>query len=75
MMFDPAIVELLEDESDRDRFDKILMHCELRYPGTYFGGLDDLKICWIEQGRMFKISEYDGSETIEFNDDSSWIVA
>jgi len=43
-----------------------------KYPDAYQGGIHDIELCWIEQGTMFYISEYDGSESIRTNRDKYW---
>jgi hypothetical protein len=41
----------------------------------YFGGADDLEIEWVDVGREFRITEYDGSESIEYKDEVKWRAA
>jgi hypothetical protein len=45
--------------------------------GIYLGsGFDNLIVDWIPQGTRFKIIEYDGSESIQVEDDiETWYVA
>ena len=45
------------------------------YPDFYPGGADDLKVMWIEQGTPFRITEYDGSESIEIFNSDHYFVA
>ena len=71
LIFDPSIVQWLEAEEH----EKILGYLTLKYPGTYLGGLDDLRIAWIPEGTEFQIDEYDGSESILFKNKVSWIKA
>jgi hypothetical protein len=71
LLFDPSIVLWLESEE----MDKIENYLILKYPGEYFGRLEDLVIKWIPQGALFKIDEYDGSESISYRDMEDWIVA
>lgn len=40
----------------------------------YPGGASGLNIKWLDQGQAFRISEYDGKETIEYAD-GEWITA
>jgi len=42
--------------------------------GEYGGGLRDCKIVWLDKGIRFKITEYDGSENIEFAE-QDWNIA
>jgi hypothetical protein len=41
----------------------------------YAGGAGDVKIVWIPVGTEFQITEYDGSESIEYKDDIAWMKA
>lgn len=45
------------------------------YPDAYNGGAADLEINWIAQGSLFRITEYDGAESLEVRDDMDWFVA
>lgn len=45
------------------------------YPHFYNGGADDLKVMWIEQGTPFRITEYDGSESIKIFNSDHYFVA
>lgn len=48
---------------------------EKNWPGQYTGGLEDARVCWVEEGTRFRITEYDGWESIEFEDSDFWRVA
>lgn len=41
----------------------------------YSGGAADVRIVWIDLGTHFRISEYDGSESLKTRDGESWLVA
>ena len=71
LLYDPSIVLWLESEEP----DKIQNYLTLKYPGEYFGGLQDLSVQWIDQGAEFRITEYDGAESIEFKDKQEWLIA
>ena len=70
-IFDPHLIYLVETRKE----DEILEYCETKWPDEYSGGVEDLKVFWVEEGRKFQIMEYDGSETIEFEDEVNWITA
>ena len=73
ILFDPFIVKMVEDNTS---YETIMLYCEEKYPGGYFGGASDLEIEWVDIGRDFRIDEYDGNETITFRDnDGDWITA
>jgi len=71
LIFSPAIVNLVIEE----KFDELETYMELKYPEIYKGGMRDLEIEWLPVGTEFKISEYDGAESIELKDDTGWLVA
>ena len=71
ILFDPAIVKFVEKE----KFDELATYVELKYPDIFKGGMQDLKVEWIPEGALFKVNEYDGSESIELKENDSWLVA
>jgi hypothetical protein len=71
LIFDSSIVAWIEAEE----YDKIKNYMILKYPDTWFGALEDLRIAWIPEGTEFVIDEYDGNESILFKDKVSWIKA
>jgi hypothetical protein len=60
LLFDKEIVEAVLD-GDREQAREIASR---KYPSAYLGGLNDLKVSWVQQGQQFEIEEYDGSESI-----------
>jgi hypothetical protein len=71
MMFDPAIVKFVE----REQWDECEVYCKLKYPDAYLGGMRDLTVQWIPEGTLFRISDYDGNESIEYKEADDWHVA
>ena len=71
ILFDPAIVKLVEE----NKWDELKTYITLKYPKLYTGGIVDLKVALIPEGAMFRVSEYDGAESIELKDDADWFVA
>ena len=71
ILFDPAIVELVE----KDQWDELEVYVTLKYPGLYDGGLPQLAVQWISIGSEFRVHEYDGSESIEVKEDLDWVIA
>ena len=71
ILFDPAIVKFIEKE----QFDELVTYVTLKYPDIYTGGMKDLKVEWIPEGTLFKVNEYDGSESIEYKENDNWLVA
>ena len=41
----------------------------------YDGGALGLTVMWLPIGTMFRINEYDGSETIEICGEEEWVIA
>jgi len=77
VLFDPWIVDiLLSDHYQREeKIQRIQAHCAVKYPNMYADGASDLTVEWIPQGTLFRIAEYDGSETIELKEAEDWIQA
>ena len=85
IIFDPSIVYMVEemnkayDDEDPSLYeswvDNIKAYCEKTYPDMYTGGIDQLHIAWIPEGTLFRIDEYDGSESIEYKENEWWIKA
>ena len=77
VLFDPWIVDLLlnKDLDKREKIDRIMAHCNLKYPDMYTGGLGDLTVEWVPKGFWFRVQEYDGNESIEFKENNDWIQA
>jgi hypothetical protein len=71
ILFDPAIVKFVEKE----KFDELATYVALKYPDIYTGGMKDLKVAWIPEGTLFRVNDYDGSESIELKENDDWIVA
>jgi hypothetical protein len=71
IIFDPSIVKFVEKE----KWEELKVYVELKYPSIYTGGMDTLQVEWIPKGTLFKINEYDGSESIELKENDNWILA
>lgn len=72
MVFDPTLVELIANE---ESIDEIIKYCEIRFPTEYLGALSDLEVRWIPQGTKFRITEYDGSENLQTDENTEWSIA
>jgi hypothetical protein len=79
LLRDPEVVHLVECrdkvlEDEKSYFtDKIVKYCETTYGNHYYAGAEDLTIEWIELGDKFRITEYDGAETIEYLTSTLWM--
>ncbi len=79
LLRDPEVVHLVEcrekgAEEEKTYFtDKIVNYCESTYGSHCYFGAEDLTIEWIELGDKFRITEYDGAETIEYLTQTVWM--
>ena len=71
IIFDPAIVKFVEKE----KWAELDTYVTLKYPEIYKGGMTDLLVEWIPEGTEFKVTEYDGNESIEYKENESWMIA
>lgn len=71
ILFDPAIVEFVENE----KWAELTTYVTLKYPGLYTGGMKCLAVAWLSVGTEFRIKEYDGAESIEIKNEIDWITA
>jgi len=71
-VFDPVLAQMVIDDVD---YQQMLEYCEMRYPDAYYGGLEDIEIQWLKPGTLFRINEYDGSESVEVLDEVNWMMA
>ena len=74
LLFDPEIVEMVENEHG---VDAIMEYLNNKYNANeyFFGGADQLSIYWLPVGTKFYINEYDGSESVVTESDVDWKVA
>ena len=77
VLFDPWIVDILlsDQYNKKEKNNRIMTHCNLKYPDHYLGGVSDLTVAWVPQGIWFRVVEYDGSESLEFKENDNWILA
>lgn len=76
-LFDSEVVQWVLDGKPEEKFtDDPHEYFREKYGGyIYCGGLTKLEIEWVTPGRQFRIAEYDGYESLEFNDEVKWVVA
>ena len=58
---------------DMNRFEYIVV--EKYGENMYLGGMDNLEVQWVDEGKKFRIEEYDGSESLEVFDETNWFIA
>lgn len=73
LLFDPTLVHMVEN----DQREGIPAYVESVYPDSCFygGGANNLSIQWIPEGCLFKVTDYDGAESIEYRDYADWKIA
>ena len=75
ILYDPVVVEWIEAGKPRDhRQTELELYLESTYPDAYTS-IDDLEIEWLEEDTLFKINEYDGSESIVTLENVKWMKA
>lgn len=74
ILYDPRVVEWIENGKNFKEEDDLVDYLQQTYPDGYFS-LGDLSIRWLSLGTMFRIDEYDGSESIVIKDRQDWLVA
>ena len=75
-VFNPQLIELIEKED----FDEATEFIKKTYQDVYskqsfLSNTSDLVVEWVEEGREFYVTEYDGMESIVFKDEIKWIKA
>ena len=71
MAVDFDLVEAFIKE-DMERFNYILVE---KYEDAYDGGVADLEVQWVDEGKKFRVEEYDGSESLEVFNEQVWFTA
>ena len=71
-LFDPTLIQMLEKQSTQKQIEEYALST---YGKKSWGGWSghNLVILWVEEGREFLITEYDGMESIFFKDSAPWI--
>lgn len=61
-LFCPEIVKAIEDGVTGD---DLIDLADSLFPYDYNGGVSGCRIEWVDKGEAFRVSEYDGSESLE----------
>ena len=72
MAVDERLIEAFENGISEEGMKQL---CEELGYESYMGGFEDLEIVEVPSGSLFRVSEYDGYESIEVFDDLSWLRA
>lgn len=70
LLFDPTLVKMvLQNEHDR-----VPSYVESVYPDAYTSAARQLCVKWVPQGCSFRVTEYDGFECVQLEEDIVWKV-
>ena len=58
---------------EHKEFLRVLDECGIDSKYVYFGGAYDIEVHWVKPGDLWRISEYDGAELLEFFNDKAWL--
>ena len=72
-MFHPALVEAIENEIEEKSLVELCKN--LFGDEIYYSGVNCLMIEWLPVGTKFRITEYDGAESIEILDEIDYHIA
>ena len=80
MAFDRRLIEAFERGVSKEEMTYLCIEQGYGYTGkdglyVYMGGFNQLKVVEVPSGTVFRIDEYDGSESIEVLDMDDWYVA
>ncbi len=90
LLFDPELVEaplgarkILCVENDIEaakdanakRDQRLIEIVERKYPEVWSGGLFKAVVVWVPEGSVFRIKEYDGSESLILQTNDYWHIA
>lgn len=69
---DQELVAAIERNAPSEELERI---ADKNWPDQYKGGLYDCHVVWLDEGTLFRIDEYDGSESITLADEQEWQIA
>jgi hypothetical protein len=70
-IFNPTLIGLIESEKWQEAVDFV----EETWENVYNGGVRDLRVFWVPEGKEFIIEEYDGSESLVLKEEYNWITS
>lgn len=71
-LFDMEIVDMVLRDASASEIEKRALE---KWPEGHWGGAIGLTVEWVPQGVLFRITEYDGYEDIEYLGNQGWITA
>ena len=73
MATDKDLIELFEKGCTKAEMATLCV--EKGYEDPYMGGFDQLAVAEVPSGVLWRVDEYDGSESIEIFDSDSWSIS
>ena len=78
MAFDERLIRAFECGITQEDMQELCVECgyvDVNGGPPYMGGFKQLEVVDIQSGELFQIVEYDGSEYIEYFEESDWYLA
>ena len=78
MAFDERLIRAFECGITQEDMQELCVECgyvDVNGGPPYMGGFKQLEVVDIPSGELFQIVEYDGSEYIEYFEESDWYLA
>ena len=72
LALDQTLAHMLNRNASKNDIES---YCKTMYPDAYLGGLEDCIVEWVNKGTLFRIEEYDGSESLILDGQDTWQVA
>lgn len=69
---DQELAKAIHENAPLEKLEEI---ANKNWPGQYTGGLHECEVTWVNENTQFRIAEYDGSESVHFNQDGYWLIA
>ena len=76
LIYEPAVVEWVLAGKPLDARADLELLLRNKYKHVYIGSnMSDLRVEWLPTGTNFRITEYDGFESLDFATEEDWHVA
>lgn len=72
MALDQELAHAIEAGASSNELEEIAAK---NWPDYYIGTIECAKVEWVDEGTLFRITDYDGCESIEYPADYYWQVA
>jgi hypothetical protein len=74
ILFDSQVISWIENGKNPHEAVDLESYLDKTYPEGYFS-IEQLEVRWVPAGIQFRIHEYDGNESLVFQDQETWITA